>query len=88
MVLAALFGKYLFEPQEPPKSNPWLEQFYQDIMMGKYTDGLYEVCEFLEQGYSYKQGQAIAGLMYNKEMRDIVLKYDFGEYKAIDKTNA
>ena len=47
LVASVLFGRFVFE--DKAVSNPWVEQFYDDVMQCEEYDGMSELCVFFKR---------------------------------------
>ena len=87
---SCVVGKYEFE--EVPQTNPWAEQYCNDIEHLKPFDWVDSLVQRFSEQRETSQGQALRLLLHDKECRSEFLKFDVRQYKVYsvshEKNNA
>ena len=75
-----MLGKYEFESK--PLSNPWTEQFCDDLLSLAPFDGVQQLVRTIEERSEREKGQALRALLDDHDCMKSFLDFDVRQYKA------
>ena len=78
--LTALMGRYLFDT-DPPQSNPWLDQFFEDLCHLSDFNGCEEFCEAIAEDSNLRGSFSLRLLLEYSEIRDMFCEFDRKQVK-------